>query len=87
MTSDELGSEDSQEPVGYHYARGTFRRLAEEEYHQPRQRHLRDYWNRPTGEEVAEAMIELGWSEDVARDAVRHLWRVQRRRMRETEVA
>ena len=77
-----MGGSD-QQPEGYHYARGTFRRLAEEEYHQPRQRRLVDYWHRPKGEDVVEAMVEKGWSEDDAREAVRYLWEEQMRLVRE----
>lgn len=68
-----------QKPEGYHYARGRFRAIAEEKFHQTRQERLIDYWHRPTGEEVMESMVEKGWAEGQSRDAVRYLWREQMR--------
>lgn len=75
--SDSGNKSGAEKPEGYHYARGTVRRIAEEEYHQDRQENLTDYWKRPTGEEVVEDMVEHGWDEETARDAVRDLWEEQ----------
>lgn len=72
-----------EEPELYHYARGTFRRLAETEYHQARQKRLVDYWQRPTGEEVVEAMMEKGFGEQESRAAVKYLWMEERRKAKE----
>lgn len=63
-----------EKPEGYYYARGVVRRIAEEECHQERRTNLREYWRKPSGEEVVQDMIERGWPEEEAREAVKALW-------------
>jgi hypothetical protein len=77
MTGGQPQGDTEQKPDGYHYARGRFRAIAEEKYHQTRQERLIDYWHRPTGEELVQSMIEKGWSDEQSRDAVRYLWKEQ----------
>lgn len=86
MPSDDSSEEEPTVSEAYHYARGTFRRLAEEEYHQPRQRELHQYWNRPSGEDVVEEMMEKGWGEELAREGVKKVWDEQRTRMDKSDV-
>lgn len=80
-----LKTGDGEKPEGYAWARGVVHRLATEEYHQPRQRHIIDYWHRPKGEEVVEDMVEHGWSREEAEEAVKALWLDQMRSLEEVK--
>lgn len=57
-----------------HYAKGAFRRIAEEQHGEQRHYGLREYDSRPTSEEIVEDMVGHGFEESVARSSVQTLW-------------
>lgn len=78
MSGDEHKTQVNQDDVTpVEYARGAFRRIAEDEYHQDRQIRLTDYWNRPSAEDLVEDMVDHGYSEETATEAVKELWMEQ----------
>lgn len=60
--------------MSQHYARGVYRRLAEQNHDQTRHYDLREYDRGPTIEEVVEDMVEHGFEEATARASAQTLW-------------
>lgn len=69
-----MTQEIPEQPKAYHYARGTYRRLAEEEHGQERRRELQDYRQGPSPDDVVDDMVGNGWEERESREAARALW-------------
>lgn len=59
--------------MSIHYAKGVFRRLAEERG-DCRKQELNDYVNQPTIEEIVEDMVEHGYEEAEARRSAQQLF-------------